>query len=111
MRATPEVGDATSLQTMAAVRRRVKKERRNPIDYYTENEFRQRYRLPKASVEDLAADYFRSGFCSTACTSQGGGITAVERVSRGLPKKWRRAIQSLIPCGTQCVYNIFKVYM
>ena len=81
MRATPEVFDATSSRKMADRRRRIKKERRNPLTYYTENEFRQRYRLPKASVEDLADGYFRSGFCSTECTAQGGGVTAAERVS------------------------------
>ena len=55
--------------------------RKDPVTYFDDADFIRRYRLPKATVEDLARQYEVSGFCSTMCSGSGAGITASQRVS------------------------------
>ena len=61
-------------------RQRTIRERRNPLLYFNEQDFKRRYRLTKATVSDLAMQYSASGYCSTMCSGVGGGVTAGERV-------------------------------
>lgn len=56
-------------------------QRINPMIRYDEQKFRERYRLPKVTVQQLAADYAASGMCTTQLDARGGGLSAEERVS------------------------------
>lgn len=53
----------------------------NPMERFPDNKFVQRYRISKELVREISADYVNRGFCSTALTGRGGGLSAEERVS------------------------------
>lgn len=74
----------------------------NPMTRYDEQKFGERYRLPKATVRLLAANYEASGLCATRLDSRGGGLSAEERVRY---KEW---LKKLYLFDYTFVANIFK---
>lgn len=56
----------------------------NPMELFPENKFVERYHLSKELVWQITEDYVARGFCSTALTGRGGGLSAEEHVSTSL---------------------------
>lgn len=62
-------------------RRRVYRPRINPVNYFDEQDFLARYRLPKHIVRELAARFAISPFISTTGDVRGHGLHPEERVN------------------------------
>lgn len=62
-------------------RRKIYRERKNPVEYFDEHDFIARYRLSKHVVEELARQFEQSPFISTLGEGRGTVISPIERVS------------------------------
>lgn len=62
--------------------RRIFRDRKDPfVEYDRESDFRQRYRLTKATVEGLSKEFARSQWASKG-TKKAKGLSHRERVSK-----------------------------
>lgn len=62
-------------------RRKTYYPRVHPMERYDEQKFRERYRLSKEKVGEIAAEFRVSGMCSTQLGVRGGGLSIADRVS------------------------------